>query len=193
MPARKPADLIVRAETKADKERRVDGERSLRPRRELPMDAPARLDGHDIARGAWRRIMRIFADLEAEVVTRLDQDLLIDYCILLEQVVELDHMRKAAYRVGLQLAERHRQLISEDKSDDAVLLAIKIVGAFDAVLKLDARADRKRDLLLKWRQSLYLTPRARAGAAPAKKEPEPPPDDFEQLLDDVSEFVNGDV
>jgi len=59
------------------------------------------------------------------------------------------------------------------------------------VVKLDGRVDRKRSLLLQWRQSLYLTPRARAGAAPAKKEKEEAPDPLEMLLNDVSDFVNG--
>jgi hypothetical protein len=46
--------------------------------------------------------------------------------------------------------------------------------------------------MLNWRQSLYLTPRARAATAPTKKEKEAPPDELETLLDDVSDFVNGE-
>jgi phage terminase small subunit len=190
MPARKPAGLIRRAETKEKKAQRAEGEESLRPRRELPLSAPARLDGHTIAASAWRRIMRSYSELEAEVVTRLDLDLLLDYCILLEQLTELDTMRKKSYLAWLDISEAHTQAKGEGRHDDAVLLAIKVVGAFDAVVKLDGRADRKRDLLLKWRQSLYLTPRARAGATPAKKEPEPEKDDLELLLDEFAGYVN---
>ena len=75
---------------------------------------------------------------------------------------------------------------------EAVALTSKVIGAFDTVTKLDSRADLKRDLMFKLRQSLYMTPRARAGVAPTSKEPEEPPSELEQLLDDVTGFVNGD-
>lgn len=163
----------------------------MRPERALPMRAPAQLAGHAVAEVAWRRIMRTYGQLESEIVTRLDQDLLIDYCILVEQSSELDTMRKAAYQLWLELGKKHDELVKEEKRDDAVIAATAVVGAFDAVIKLDGRADRKRDLLFKLRQSLYLTPRARAGTAPVKKEKEEPPDELERLLDDVTDFVNG--
>ncbi len=190
MPARKPAALITRAETRAKKTQRAQGEAALKPRRDLPMEAPARLKDHDVAAATWRRMMRMYSELDGEVVTRMDLDLLVDYCMLIEQVGELDYMRKVAHAAWLQLAKAHQDLVELGDDDDAVWMAIKVVGAFDAVVKLDGRVDRKRDLLLKWRQSLYLTPRARAGAAPAKKDPEPPPDDLEKLLDEAADSEN---
>jgi hypothetical protein len=39
---------------------------------------------------------------------------------------------------------------------------------------------------------LYLTPRARAGVAPAAAQAEEPPDEMEQLLGEVVTFVNED-
>jgi hypothetical protein len=60
----------------------------------------------------------------------------------------------------------------------------------DALIKLDARVDRKRAHLHKLRESLYLTPRARAGVAPAAAQAEEPPDEMEQLLGEVVQFVN---
>ncbi len=178
MPARKPKSLIVRHETAAEKAERESREMAMRPNRELPLNAPARLRGHEIAESTWRRLMREFVSLEGEIVTRLDFDLLVDYCILTEQVHELDAMRKAAY-------DRWVSLQIEQASEET------LIDAYDVVVKLDSRTDRKRALLLQIRQSLYLTPRARAGVAPAKKEPDEPKDELEKLLDDVSDFVNG--
>jgi hypothetical protein len=40
------------------------------------------------------------------------------------------------------------------------------------VVKVDGRVDRKRALLLQLRQSLYLTPRSRAGVMPKSKSEE---------------------
>jgi phage terminase small subunit len=190
MPARKPATLIRRHETAEEKAQRAAHESSLRPARRLPAQAPAQLADHPSAAAAWRRLIRIYGELEGEIVTRLDQDLLVDYCLLAEQVLQLDKMRQAAYRAWLELSKEHDRLQEAGQADAAVFMAIKVVGAFDAVIKLDGRADRKRDLLVKMRQALYLTPRARAGTAPAKKESEPPPDDLELLLNDVTEYVN---
>ena len=192
MPARKPSSLIQRHETAAEKAQRSERESSLRPPRRLPSQAPAQLAEHPSAAAAWRRLMRIYGELQGEIVTRLDQEMLIHYCMLVEQLAELDTMRKKAYQVWLGLSKAHQALIDMGQEEDAVFMAIHVVGAFEAVLKLDSRADRKRDLLHKYSQSFYLIPRARAGAAPAKKEHEPPPDDLELLLNDVTDFVNGE-
>lgn len=192
MPARKPKALITRHDTAAEAHARADRETALRPERSLPKAAPAQLNGHPAAQAVWRRLVRMYGELEGEIVTRLDGDLLVDYCLLAEQVLQLDTMRAAAYKAWLQLANRHEEL-SQDPNmiDEAILLAVKVVGAFDAVVKLDGRADRKRALLLQLRQSLYLTPRARAGVAPAKKDEPEPPDPMDALLGEVSDYVNG--
>lgn len=218
MPARKPQGLKVRHDTKAEIDARVDREASMAPAHELPMAAPARLRGHPLAAESWRRLMRGWAEIEAQVVTRLDMDLLIDYCILMEQCAELDRMRKVTYGLWLEMgaaSERLKHLITETETEarqqkddpekvaaaaariehleeQAINAAAKCIDAFEAVVKLDGRVDRKRALLLQWRQSLYLTPRARAGAAPTKKEQEVEVDPLEALLNNVNDFVNGD-
>jgi len=185
MPARKPQSLNRRHDTHAEQETRASAEAALRPASGLPQSPPARLDGHAVARAAWRRLMRVYGDLEAVLVTRLDLDLLADYCLMLEQAGELDTMRRTAYALWLELAGKHDELAKAGARDEAVSLAVSVVGAFDAVVKLDGRVDRKRALLHQYRQSLYLTPRTRAGVAPAgKKEPEPM-DEMERMLSGV--------
>lgn len=225
MPARKPQGLKTRHDTKADIETRVAQEESMAPERDLPMAAPARLKDHPVAAEVWRRLMRGWAGIKAKVVTELDRDLLVDYCVLMEQVGELDLMRKTTYQMWLELGVAHDQAIhksAEAKNaaeetakmvkatggelpekgpgslaevmkweEKAVALASKSLDAFEAVVKLDSRVDRKRALLLQWRQSLYLTPRARAATAPEKKEKPEEPDPLAMLLDQVGDFMNG--
>lgn len=191
MPARKPAALIQRHETAAEQAERSGRESSARPERILPLNPPAQLKDRSYARAAWRYLMRRFAETDGEIVSGFDLHLLVNFCQAVEQLVQLNNMRDKAYQAWLQLAEKHQGLVDEGPNEDAVFMAIKVVGAFDAVIKLDSRIDRKVDLLHKLGQSLYLTPRSRAGAAPKKKEPESPPDDMEQLLGDVSDYVNG--
>ena len=189
MPARKPSGLIERHETAAERADRSAREDALRPQRALPMYPPAELRGKKTASAVWRRLMRTYSDLEAEIVTRMDMGHLVDFCILVEQLEQIDHMRDVAYQLWLELSGEHERLVEEEKADEAVFMAIKVVGAFDAIQKLDTRADRKRDLIKRWRESLYLTPRSKVAAAPKRKEKEQL-DDMDLLLDDVTEWVN---
>jgi hypothetical protein len=69
---------------------------------------------------------------------------------------------------------------------------MQIQNMLAEIVKLDARVDRKRALLHQWRQSLYLTPRARAGVPAQVKEEEEAPDELELLLRDVSESLNSE-
>lgn len=155
----------------------------------IPQKQQARLNGHKVALEVWRRVMREYNMVDAKIVTRLDIDLLIDYCMLMEQLSEIDRMRGVSYQVWLQLSERRTELQNEGEDIAAVAMALKVVGAFDAIVKLDARADQKRKSLLGLRQSLYMTPRARAGTAPKGKDEKPVEDAFEKLLNEsVEEF-----
>lgn len=196
--------MIRYHQTAEEKQARADREEAVRPERQLPRSAPARLAGHPTAEETWRRIMRMYDQVEAEIVSRLDMDMLVDYCMLVDQLAQLDLMRTTTYKLWLEMGARHDRLLKEaeaalktnmedeaEKLDDAaVVMAAKCLDAFEAVVKLDGRADRKRDLLFKMRQSLYLTPRARAGATPGQKAKEEPKDPLEMLLDDVTDSLN---
>lgn len=192
MPAAKPAALVNRHETKAEKMARESGENAMRPGRDLPHEAPAALKGHAVAAKVWRAMVRDFTSVEGEIVTRLDQALMVDYCILMEQTAELDKMRRSARQLWEQLQKTYNALEEQGLVAEALTVSEKITNALDLVIKLDGRVDRKRDLLHKLRQSLYLTPRARAGAAPKAKGPDEPVDELEKMLNDVSDYVNGD-
>jgi phage terminase small subunit len=193
MPAPKPSSLINRHETAEEKSEREERDASLRPNRTLPQNPPSSLRGRRTAEAVWRQLIRMYGELEAEIVTRLDMGLLVDFCLLAEQVSELDDMRKTAVTNYELLSRLQKKYIDEGKEESASFLANKITGSFEAILKIDGRVDRKRDLMFKLRQSLYLTPRARAGTAPKGKPPEEPVDPMDALLGKVNEFVNEKV
>jgi hypothetical protein len=127
MPAKKPQGLNRRHNTKAENADRVAREDSVTPEVGLPMSAPARLKEHAVAAGVWRRLMRLYSSLEAVVVTALDQDQLIDYCLLMETAVEVLLMRKTTYRMWLELGVAHDRAI--DKAKEAAEAAKKAVAA----------------------------------------------------------------
>lgn len=164
MPKAKPAGLIVRAQTKEETDRRAQAESDLTPEGDVFASLPPNLKGHAVATAIWKRLAKLYGSMAAQVVSTLDRDLLVDYCLLVEQVVEFDALRATVLR-------------SVNKKGGEVYL--------DELIKLDARLDRKRSLLLQLRQSLYLTPRARAGVVPEGKPKEEPKDDLERLLDEV--------
>jgi len=189
MPARKPQDLHTRHSTKSETEKRKAEEELLRSRRSLPLE-PARLKDHPKAAAVWRRMLREFDSLEAVVITRLDMDLLIDYCMLMEQLEEMDVLRAGAMTLCETMMHGVEELKAQKEWIEAAKMASKASDVMGGIIKIDGRADRKRDLLTKLRQSLYLTPRARAGAAPKEKEAPEVPDEFEKLLDEsVSEYA----
>jgi phage terminase small subunit len=226
MPARKPFSLHNRHATKAEKAARAEAESSMVSDRSLPKRPPPALRDHKIAGDAWRKLIRMYEEIEGELITRLDMDILITYCLLWEQVGELDLMRKTTYRQWLELGAAHDKAIAEalkakraaeeikkavketggelpekgpgslaevEKWEaEAIDLATTCLNAFEAIVKLDSRADRKRDLIIKLGQSLYLNPRSRAGATPDKKKAPEPIDPMDALLDDVSIYLNGD-
>lgn len=188
MPARKPVSLQSRHATKDERANRVAAEGSMRSDQALPSSPPARLNGNEVAMATWRRLMREYSKVEAVIISRLDLDLLIDYCVVTSQLEEVDKMRKVAYQVWLDFAEKRQALEEDGSTDEKVKMAIKVSNAFKTLVALDARADTKRKTLLTMRQSLYLTPRARAGSAPKEKEVPLPVDPFEEFLDTIPTF-----
>ena len=197
MPAKKPADLVVRHETLDEKNQRLSAEIVNKTGRSLPTSAPKELKGHTFARENWRRLMREFDSLKAERVDSQDRDLLIAYCLTLEEEQDLLVMRSAALsdwkdrREDVLMHRRHMVDYKDSEGDTWEVLAKQLVqivnkvqAAYKTVLDIDARLDRKRSSLLGYQQQMYLTPRSRAGVVPERAEEEDPLDEMEKLLGD---------
>jgi hypothetical protein len=185
MSARKPASLIAKHEVKAIRKKRADGEAALRPKNPLVLKPPRRLKGYRGAGTLWRQTIEMYRGLDAEIVSRLDQGILVDYCIMDVQLAEMDRLRAAAVK-NYQTAQKTLDRRAEKEDIDYKVL-IKwqdsVNWAEGMIVKMDARVDRKRAQLHVLRQSLYLTPRSRAGVAPPAKEPEKPKSEMDKLLD----------
>jgi phage terminase small subunit len=193
MPARKPQGLNVRHDTAAEADARAEAESTVTPERKLPESEPAALADHATAAREWRRLMRLYNSLDVDIVSRLDMGMLLDYCILIEQIGELDKLRAEAIadrELGQAILEAYKKQI-DDKPDEPfdfktfVKAQEAVNWALDKVIKIDGRVDRKRALVLQLRQSLYLTPRSRAGVTPPEKPPaEQDNDEMSKLLDE---------
>ena len=196
MPAKKPADLVVRHETLEEKNQRISAEIANKTGRNLPSSAPKELKGHTFARESWRRLMREFESLKAERVDSQDRDLLIAYCLTLEEEQDLLVMRSAALadwkdrREDVLMHRKHmadydRECETWDVLAKQLLQIVnKVQFAYKTVLDIDARLDRKRSSLREYQQQMYLTPRSRAGVVPERAEEEDQLDEMEKLLGD---------
>jgi len=161
----KPIGLKTAQYTKAKKERMTENENAMLPDTDLPMNAPSFFENKIIKpETVYKRLMRLYNQLDAIIITALDRDLIVNYCKMIEESSELNILR--------------RQLFDMYSNDpDSVSLS--------DLLAIDARHDRKVSLINTFAHSLYLTPRARAGVVPDKKEIKIVNDPFEDLLNDL--------
>ncbi len=196
MPAGKPVGLHTRHNTKAEIAERKKAEAALHPDRGLPTTVPAILKKNKVASKTWNRLIREYDRIDADLISRLDIDLMIDYCFVMAQVEELDHMRANAHTLWHYLCEQRAKLADEGNYLEALALIDKIQKAYETILKIDARVDSKRKLTFTLRQSMFMTPRSRTGVAP-KEDPNKrdPVDPFEVGLEAklklAREKVNG--
>ena len=185
MPAKKPHSLITRAETKAARAARVAGETAIMPKTQLATNPPAALKGHAEAMAIWKRLVGLYLETEGTIVTAFDSDLLIKYCLAEEELQELFALRaeiKAMWKVHVKVLG-HLKPHPDDLQAyfGALSQANALLSRFQG---MDARLDGKRKMVFALAQSMYLTPRSRAGVAPQARKEEAPKDEMGKLLDE---------
>lgn len=175
MAARKPHSLSSRHSTKAEISARTESEAAMTPTTELTVTPPPELRGHKPAAAAWKRLIKLYDETEGTIVTAFDADLLAKYCLLEEECMTLEEIRDEQL-TDLDGVKKRLSKMGKPKIDDIkeyiALLEQKnaLLGRYQG---LDARLDGKRKLLHALAQSLYLTPRSRAGVDPKRKGEEP--------------------
>jgi len=166
----KPIALHKRHNTKAEIDARKVAELSWAPVSQLP-DLPAELKGHAYAAEKYRRLIGLYSETIGEIVTAFDLDVLVDYCLTLEEAAEFAAIR-SGFLKRITAAEKSRK---KNTGEVVGFLAEK-------VLDIDASLRRARGQAHRLRESLYLTPLKRAGKAPPLKPPQPEADEMDSLL-----------
>ena len=183
MPAGKPSALSKRHNTKKEREARKSNESALLPKTQLTRNPPAELAKHPQAGKTWKRIVGLYFETKGTIITAFDQDVLIKYCLAEEELLELFAMRKQIKELWNTHSKWLKKLNpkNEDlkKYLDALAQANALLQRFQG---MDARMDGKRKLIFTLAQSLYLTPRSRAGVSPEEKLPEEPESEMDKLL-----------
>lgn len=185
MPAKKPTSLNSRNTSKEIRADRESAESAMTPKTALTAAVPVILRGKDhiIAAATWKKTIGLYLETEGVIATAFDEGLLIDYCLVMEEWVELKEMKKiikSDWETNSKAVKKIKP--NTDTLKDWVQMW-NVVNAIEAKFRgMDARLDGKRKLLHTLRQSLYLTPRSRAGVAPTEKEVESDMDEMDALL-----------
>lgn len=175
MPAKKPLSLLESHLTKAERQERIGRESALTPSELLSGDIPPGLTGkrYEYAAKVWRRCVSLYKELSSTIATPLDENLLEKYCKAEQQFVEMEKMRaeKIADCESAKEKAKKIKLGSDEKHIKEWRKMWEIVNGMEkTVTVLDARLDAKGKYIHSMQQSLYLTPRSRAGVTPKKKD-----------------------
>jgi len=175
MPAKKPLSLLESHLTKAELQERSARESALMPSELLSIEVPPGLMGkhYEYAANVWRRCVGLYTQLSATIATPLDENLLEKYCKAEQQFVEVEKMRdeKIAECESARDKAKRIELGNDEKQVKEWRQMWNIVNGMEKLVTvLDARLDAKGKYIHTMQQSLYLTPRSRAGVTPKKKE-----------------------
>lgn len=188
MPARKPKSLTNRHDTKEDSQAREAAEKALTPKTSLSKTPPLLLQKHKQARETWKRLLKLYSEVDGTIATAFDEDLLVNYCLAEQELDQLMTLRAYIHKLWNTqtklLGKLKPTLETLEDYSEALAQANKLMQRFQG---MDARLDGKRKLLHTIAQSLYLTPRARAGVAPPEKPAEKPKSEMGGLLDSDDE------
>ncbi len=103
MPAKKPIDLHADYGHRARYERRKRAEEKVTPKGLVPLNPPVSIRGDSNAAQTWRRLARLYNQLEAKIITRLDLGLLERYCQLRARIEQLQALQGKITGIDEQL------------------------------------------------------------------------------------------
>jgi len=183
MPARKLATLNTSNDAKANREQRERAEALMTPKTSLAKKPPSALTGRKQAGAVWRRLVGLYFETEGTIVTAFDEDLLIKYCLAEEELGELYKLRGEILKLWIKHSKKVLTIEPDPKQLNNYYNALAQANALlQRFQGMDARMDGKRKMVFALAQSLYLTPRSRAGVAPPEKPPEEPESEMEKVL-----------
>lgn len=117
-------------------------------------------------------MIKLYGEVDGSIATAFDQDLLAKYCLLEDECDTLQNIRDETLTEHSSI-KKTLSKFGKPKTED-IKEYIALLEQKNALLAryqgLDARLDGKRKLLHALAQSLYLTPRSRAGVSPTTKE-----------------------
>jgi hypothetical protein len=187
MPAAKPNSLSRRNTSKADSAARTEAESAITPVTRLTVKPPKELSGLRTAAALWTEVITLQEQTQAAqdgspIITSFDRKILIAYCKLEEECLRWEAKRDETEKKAKDIWAQISKLRPKGEEMKNYVALLTQYNALDArVQGWDGRLDIKRGLLHKIAQSLYLTPRSRAGVNPPEKE-KPSTDPMENVL-----------
>jgi hypothetical protein len=184
MPARKLNLLNKRSLTKDNIAARIEAESSTTPRTLLTLKPPQELKGHKKAESVWKWAIGLYSEIDGTIATAFDEPTLIDVCMLKEEIPELVILRATQlkdYEARLRAINKIKAIPENEKILEGMWKVVN--GSYQNFKSTCARLDSKRKLLHLLGQSLYLTPRSRAGVPVPEKPKAEEKSAMDNLLD----------
>lgn len=184
MPALKGLALNKRHATKEERAVRESLEATVMPRTRIEVKPPAALKGRKIAAAMWTRLVKLYDETQGTLITAFDENILVEYCKLHDEEMNLETKTQELDKAQQDALKKAKHIKpNAENLKDWVAMWNQINALTNNFKNMDARLDGKRKLKLALEQSLYLTPRSRAGAAPEEKPPTEPKSEMDDLLD----------
>lgn len=176
MSANKPQALLTGNYKKKYLKDRMAAEEAMNPGFPMPSDIPVRLKGKKIAETTWKKMTALYESTSGKLVTAFDENLLVTLCLLEEELEWVNNLRGKVQnnidRIEKVLSKKPDQKKEKDVFRSYQALVREYHYLISRMQGFDARIDGKRKLIHSISQSLYLTPRSRAGVVPKPKRPE---------------------
>lgn len=173
-------------------QRKQAAESAFHSRVRLPKSPPAQLDGLPAAQAAWRALLKVHSDLPADLLSGLDRDFLIGYCLAVQMrtnALELERIVTERYRAGQAELSDLRELVSAvidrcqaGKEELSELLKLENLvtdrrqaaqAEYSELIKARAELRQTVRLVSDLEKQIYATPKSRAGVVPLAREESP--------------------
>ncbi len=193
MPAPIEAEFQKKHLTNEEKTTKKNAKASVTPSIKLKVPRSIR-DDVNLYR-IWKRTIKLYDG--TELLNALDTNLLARYCeetLARDQLLDLRKQKQNITALLDRSIDKLREIVEDNSIKDAIgednfssILHIIAAGmekfGVDTMLKIETRIESKTKLLNQMELSLYMTPRARAGAVPQKPDKEAKDDPNAEMFD----------
>lgn len=187
MPAAIEADFSKKHLTNKEKNDKKSAKASVTP--SVKLKIPSCIHNDVSLFRIWKQTMKLYDG--TELLNALDTNLLVRYCeetLAREHLIKLRNQKQNVTALLDRSIDKLREIVEDNSIKDNIgeenftsILRIITIGmerfGVDTMLKIETRIESKTKLLNQMELSLYMTPRARAGAVPQKPDKEAKDDD----------------
>ena len=193
MPAAIEADFSKKHLTNKEKNDKKEAKASVTP--SIKLKIPSCIRNNINLYKIWKQTVKLYDG--TELLNALDTNLLARYCeetLARNQLLDLRNQKQNITALLDRSVDKLREIVEDNSIRNDIgeenfssILRIITIGmekfGVDTMLKIETRIEAKTKLLNQMELSLYMNPRARAGAVPQKPDKEAKDDPNAEMFD----------